>query len=133
MTRESCPTTGRRLGEVEALALGQPLDDVDEDDVREAGLGDALGGGGADIAGADDGDLVASHAARFLHVSAGVVFESARRCRARQPSPGAETAMSPWASWASIGPASRTALLTPSAYFTKFSWNIEASLRAAAS
>ena len=51
----------RRLGEVEALALRQPLDDVDEDDVGQPGLGDALGGRGADVAGADDGDLVAGH------------------------------------------------------------------------
>ena len=51
----------RGLGEVEALALRQPLDDVDEDDVGQAGLGDALGGRGADVAGADDGDLVAGH------------------------------------------------------------------------
>ena len=51
------------LGQVEGLALRQALDDVDEDDVGEAGLGDPLRGGRADIAGADDGDLVASHAA----------------------------------------------------------------------
>ena len=51
-----------RLGEVEALALRQALDDVDEHDVRQAGLGDALRGRGADVAGADDGDLVAGHA-----------------------------------------------------------------------
>ena len=50
-----------RLGEVEALALGQALDDVDEDDVGETGLGDPLGGGRADVAGADDGDLVPGH------------------------------------------------------------------------
>ena len=56
----------RRLGEVEALALGQALDDVDEDDVGEAGLGDPLGGRGADVAGADDGDLVAGHAMGLL-------------------------------------------------------------------
>ena len=51
----------RRLGQVETLALGQPLDDVDEDDVGETRLGDPLGGGGADVAGSDDGDLVAGH------------------------------------------------------------------------
>ncbi len=56
----------RRLGQVEALALGQPLDDVDEDDVGQAGLGDPLGGGGADVAGTDDGDLVASHGVDVL-------------------------------------------------------------------
>ena len=59
----------RRLGEVEALALRQPLDDVDEHDVGEAGLGDALRGRGADVAGADDGDLVASHDLSPLLVS----------------------------------------------------------------
>ena len=50
-----------RLGEIETLALRQALDDVDQDDVREAGLGDPLGGGRADVPGADDGDLVAGH------------------------------------------------------------------------
>ena len=52
---------GRRLGQVQALALGQALDDVDEDDVGETGLGDPLGGRRADVAGADDGDLVPGH------------------------------------------------------------------------
>ena len=50
------------LRKVETLALRQPVDDVDQDDVGEAGLGDALRGRRADIAGADDGDLVAGHA-----------------------------------------------------------------------
>ena len=50
------------LREVETLALRQAVDDVDEDDVGEAGLGDALRGRRADIPGADDGDLVAGHA-----------------------------------------------------------------------
>ena len=49
------------LGEVEALALRQALDDVHEHDVGEAGFGDALGGRRADVAGTDDGDLVAGH------------------------------------------------------------------------
>ena len=49
------------LGQVERLALRQPLDDVDQDDVGQAGLGDPLGGRRADVAGADDGDLVAGH------------------------------------------------------------------------
>jgi hypothetical protein len=48
-----------RLGEIEPLALWQPFDDVDQDDVGQAGLGDPLGGGGGDIAGADVGDRVA--------------------------------------------------------------------------
>ena len=56
------PDDRGRLGEVEALALRQALDDVDEDDVGQAGLGDALRGRRADVAGADDGDLVAGHA-----------------------------------------------------------------------
>ena len=55
------PDDRGRLGEVEALALRQALDDVDQDDVGEAGLGDALGGRGADIAGTDDGHLVTGH------------------------------------------------------------------------
>jgi len=46
-----------RLEHVERLALGQPLDDVDEDDVGVVPLGEALGEGGADVAGSDDGDL----------------------------------------------------------------------------
>jgi len=58
------PDDRGRLGEVETLALRQAFDDVDQDDIRKAGLGDALGGRGADIAGADDGDLVAGHAGR---------------------------------------------------------------------
>ena len=76
------------LGEVEALALRQALDDVDEDDVGEAGLGDALRGRRADVAGADDGDLVAGHAApahlrsgRTLGTSAGRAGRPGRRSR----------------------------------------------------
>ena len=57
---------GRGFGEVEALALWQAIDDVDEDDVGEPGLGDPLGGGGADIAGPDDGNLVALHGVSIL-------------------------------------------------------------------
>ena len=56
------PDDRRRLGQVEPLALRQPLDDVDEDDVGEPRLGNSLGSRGADVAGADDGDLVAGHA-----------------------------------------------------------------------
>ena len=51
----------RRLGEIEGLALGQPLDDVDEHDVGEAGLGDPLRRGRPDVPGADDRDLVPGH------------------------------------------------------------------------
>ena len=127
------PDDRRRLREVEALALRQPFDDVDEDDIREAGLGDPLGGGGADVSGADDGDLVASHDARNLQGRAGSIQLPVARRAPGQPSPGADILMSPWSSWTSIGPASRIASLTPSAYRAKFSWNIVASLRAAAS
>ena len=83
---------GRRLGEVEALALGQSLDDVDEDDVGEAGLGDSLGGGGADVAGAHDGDLVAGHG-RLRFLDAG---ETNSRCDAGGSAP------------ARLGPAGRS-------------------------
>ncbi len=51
----------RRLGQVETLALRQTFDDIDEDDIGQASLGDALGGGCADVAGADHRDLVAGH------------------------------------------------------------------------
>ena len=50
-----------RLGQVEALALGQPVDDVHEDDVGETGFRDSLGRRRADVPGSDDGDLVACH------------------------------------------------------------------------
>ena len=53
----------RGLGEVERLALRQALDDVDEHDVGEPGLRDALGGGGADVPCADDGDERMGHGA----------------------------------------------------------------------
>jgi len=56
----------RAIPEVKALALRKAFDDVDEDDVCQAGLGDPLGGGGAHIAGADDGDLVAGHPGGLL-------------------------------------------------------------------
>ena len=48
---------GPGLVEVERLALRQALDDVDQHDVGVVALGQPLGGGGADVAGADDGDL----------------------------------------------------------------------------
>ena len=51
----------RRFRQVKRLALWQTLDDVDQDDVRQASLGDALGSGRADVAGADDGDLGTGH------------------------------------------------------------------------
>ena len=55
------PDHRRRLGEVERLALRQPLHDVDQHHVRQPGLGDALRGRRADVAGADDGDEGVGH------------------------------------------------------------------------
>ena len=51
----------RRLGEIQALARRQPFDDVDQHEVGQARLGDALGGRCAHVPGADHGDLVACH------------------------------------------------------------------------
>ncbi len=49
----------RRLPLIERFALGHAFDHIDEDDAtRELFLDEALGGGGAYVAGADDGDLV---------------------------------------------------------------------------
>ena len=53
------PFDRRGLPLIEGFALGYPLDHVDEDDAaRELLLGEALSGGGAHVAGADDGDFV---------------------------------------------------------------------------
>ena len=49
---------GPRLGDVEPLALGHPLDDVDEDDIPQLHLGDALGGDLPDVPRSDNGDLL---------------------------------------------------------------------------
>ena len=111
-----------RLGEVEALALGQALDDVHEHDVGQPGLRDALGGGGADVPGADDGDLVAGHGVTAPRAQGA----SWRRGRASGCGPGilgrapGQPAAPPVSSVTpvvstSIGPASRTASGTPSA------------------
>ena len=54
------------LGQVEALALRQALDDVDQDHVSETRLGDPLRRGCADVPGADDRDLVAGHSRTLL-------------------------------------------------------------------
>ena len=62
----------RRLGQVERLALRQALHDVDQHDVGQAGLGDSLGGGRADVAGADDGDEGMGHAERTPFLWAGL-------------------------------------------------------------
>ena len=146
------------LGEVEPLALRQALDDVDEDDVGQAGLGDPLGGGCADVAGADDGDLVRVVAMRSLLIGCrgwrpafgpSGRWASALGSRRRRSSPVVRRGSPERASASrarrsgqardldrgvpAIGPAVRTASLTPSAYFAKFSWNIAAIRRAASS
>ena len=61
---------GRGLGQVERLALRQTLDDVDEDHVGQARLGDALGYGRAHVSGADDCYLGACHEEVSPRVSA---------------------------------------------------------------
>ena len=48
---------GAGLGQVEGLALGNPLDHVDQDHVAQLLLDQVLGDRGADVAGADDRDL----------------------------------------------------------------------------
>ena len=72
----------RRLGQVETLALGQSLDDVDEDDVGDPGFGDPLSSRGTDIAGADDGDLVACHESG-VSLSSGTVERAGADLRLR--------------------------------------------------
>ena len=53
------------LGDVERLALGHPLDDVEQDDVAELAHGGEVSEGSADHSGADEGDLLSSHEAAF--------------------------------------------------------------------
>ncbi len=58
-----------RLVHVEGLALGEVRDDVDEDHVRVVAPRDLLGARRADIAGADDRDLLSTaHAFPFFDV-----------------------------------------------------------------
>ena len=111
-----------RLGEVESLALREALDDVDENDVGQAGFGDPLRGRGADVAGADDGDLVASHA-EWSSFRADRVPHSLGG-GGRHPGRPDQSAR---------GPAARTASLTPPANASKLSANIRASFAAARS
>ena len=89
------------LGQVEGLALGQAFDDIDQDDVGQTGLSDSLRGRGADVAGSDDGHLMAAHPLVLL------VCQSTR------------------------GPAPRTRSDTPSANASKLAANIRASFTAA--
>ena len=49
------------LGEVERLALGDALGDVEQDDVAQFLLRGEMGERAADVAGADKRDLLASH------------------------------------------------------------------------
>ena len=116
------PDDRGRLGEVEALALGQPLDDVDQDHVGEAGLGDALGGGGADVAGADHGDLVAGHGVEGLLLVSPVAGDGSeqsilcpRAARSSQPAPGSVSRDTTVAGSLTVSPASRMSSATPSA------------------
>ena len=51
----------RGLGDVERLALRHALGDVEQDDVAEFLEADEMGERAADLAGADQGDLVARH------------------------------------------------------------------------
>ena len=85
----SWPTTGAASARSSALPCGKPFDDVDQHDVGEAGLGDALGDGRADVAGADDGDLGTCHdpivsAARHVP-SLSSCLARARSCSSRPP------------------------------------------------
>src|SRR3546814_2125339 len=50
-----------RLDEIQRLALRHPVDDVEEDDVAQLLQAGEQGQGAADVAGADQRDLVASH------------------------------------------------------------------------
>ena len=59
--RASKPSTGAGLGDVERLALRDALHDVEQDDVAELLQPDQVGERAADLSGADQRDLVASH------------------------------------------------------------------------
>ena len=54
------------LGDVERLALGNALGDVEQDDVAELAHRGEVGEGAADHSGADQRDLLPSHEAAFL-------------------------------------------------------------------
>ena len=54
------------LGDVERLALGNALGDVEQDDVAELAHRGEVGEGSADHSGADQRDLLPSHEAAFL-------------------------------------------------------------------
>ena len=52
---------GTGLGEVEGLALGDSLGDVEQDDVAKLPDGGEMGERAADLSGADQGDLRSGH------------------------------------------------------------------------
>ena len=58
LSSASKPSTGAGLGDVERLALRHALGDVEEDDVAEFLQADEMGERAADLAGADERDLV---------------------------------------------------------------------------
>ena len=57
----SNPSTGAGLHDVERLAGGDAAEHVEQHDVAEFLQADQVGERAADIAGADEGDLVAGH------------------------------------------------------------------------
>ena len=57
------PEHRRRFGQVERLALGHAVDDVEQDHVAQGLAGGDVGQGAADHSGPDQGDLCASHRA----------------------------------------------------------------------
>ena len=57
----SKPSTGADCGDVERLALRDAFDDVEQDDIAEFLEADEMGERAADLAGADERNLVARH------------------------------------------------------------------------
>ena len=60
---ESKPTIGEACIRSRRFAFGHVagLRDIEQDDVAQLGGGAPVGGGGADVAGADDGDFGTTH------------------------------------------------------------------------
>ena len=54
MTCDVALLDGHGLEQVERFALGNALDDIDQDDVGQFLGGNPVGGSGADVAGSDD-------------------------------------------------------------------------------
>ena len=78
------------LGKVKRLAGGNAVDDVEQDDVAQFLLCGKMGEGSADIAGADKGDLLASHDGKLSFTSSGDASDKRRpasspdNCRRRR-------------------------------------------------